>query len=66
MGHRSGLDQARNDAEYRLQRWQQEAMTDQPYHNLDSVKRQEGYRSDDRGVKANADSSSVGYCDPRK
>lgn len=37
--HKPGSNQTQNQTGSMLQRWQQESMLDQPYHNLEAVKR---------------------------
>lgn len=59
-----GYNQTQGQTGSMLQRWQQETMLDQPYNNLQAVKKRADLTNDKQVSERDDRNSSLGYFDP--
>ena len=60
-----GYNQTQDQTGSMLQRWQRESMLDQPYNNMEAVKKRPSHTNDKQVSERSDTKSSLGYFDPQ-
>lgn len=61
----AGYNQTQDQTGSMLQRWQRESMLDQPYNNIEAVKKRASCTNDKQVSERSNTKSSLGYFDPQ-